>query len=145
MLLSGTGRGRGLGARIGQLACVAALVAGLAAALGTAPALAASGQAALLDALDPAVVAQIAGNYRACIAIELSHVDANANGKLDGYEDAEFFADGAAFCQDELQGEMAHAARMAQFDTDIAAAHAQMEATTAEIINGAKQQLGLEP
>jgi hypothetical protein len=79
------------------------------------------------------------------VAIELAHVDTNANGKLDGAEDVEFFADGEAFCQEELQAEMAHAARMAAVDTDIAAANAQVRAITAAIINGAKRQIGLEP
>jgi hypothetical protein len=72
-------------------------------------------------------------------------VDTNANGKLDATEDAELFADGEAFCQEELQAEMEHAARMAQLDTDIEAAQAQMEATMAEIINEAKRQIGLQP
>jgi hypothetical protein len=117
----------------------------LAAALGVGTVSALSAQSASPGSLDPDVVTQIAGNYRACVALELEHVDSNANGKLDSTEDAEFFADGEAFCQEELQAEMAHAARVAQFDTDIAAANAQVQATTAEIINGAKRQIGLEP
>jgi hypothetical protein len=117
----------------------------LAAALGVGTVSAVSAQSASPGSLDPDVVTQIAGNYRACVALELKHVDSNANGKLDSTEDAEFFADGEAFCQEELQAEMAHAARVAQFDTDIAAANAQVQATTAEIINGAKRQIGLEP
>jgi hypothetical protein len=117
----------------------------LAAALGVGTVSAVSAQSASPGSLDPDVVTQIAGNYRACVALELEHVDSNANGKLDSTEDAEFFADGEAFCQEELQAEMAHAARVAQFDTDIAAANAQVQATTAEIINGAKRQIGLEP
>ena len=120
-------------------------MATLATALGMGSVSAAFAQSASPVALDPAVVTLIGDNYRACVAIELVHVDINANGKLDGAEDAAFFADGEAFCQEELQAEMAHAARMAQFDTDIAAANAQVRATTAEIINGAKRQIGLEP
>ena len=144
MRLNGSERGRGLGL-LRQLAGVAVLTSGLIAALGVARISAVSAQSVSPDALDPTVVAQIAGNYRACVAFELKHVDANANGKLDSTEDADFFADGEAFCQEELQAEMAHAARMAQLDQEIDAAHAQIEATTADIISGAKRQLGLEP
>jgi hypothetical protein len=125
--------------------CQLVRIAALATALGVGSVSAAFAQSASPVGLDPAVVTLIADNYRACVAIELAHVDANANGKLDGTEDAEFFADGEAFCQEELLAEMAHAARMAQLDTDIAAANAQVRATTAEIINGAKRQIGLEP
>lgn len=126
-----------------QLASVMILASGLIAVVDVTSISAVSAQSASANALDPAVVAQIAETYRACVAFELTHVDTNANGKLDSTEDVDFFADGEAFCQEELQAEMAHAARLAQLDQDMDAAHAQIEATTADIISGAKQQLVL--
>lgn len=109
------------------------------------------------EALDPAVVEQIATRYRECIAIELDGVDENGNGIVDPNEDVEFYQEGEEFCQKELAGEVAHAEKIAAGEERIAAlndqqaaaehrialAQASIEATTARIIAGAKAQSGL--
>jgi len=102
--------------------------------------------------LDEAVVAEITANYRACLAEELAAVDDNGNGKLDADEDAQFFADGEAYCQEELEGDMAHATEIASLRAEQAAlqqraatARANIEALTDAIIAGAQADFGLNP
>lgn len=96
------------------------------------------------------MVAEITANYRACLADELAAVDDNGNGKLDADEDVQFFADGEAYCQEELQRKMAHSKRMAAGERRLAElkrqeaeALAEIEALTDAIIAGAQAELGL--
>jgi hypothetical protein len=102
------------------------------------------------EALDRSVVEQISDRYRECMIISLENVDENGNGKVDSNEDIEFYKEGEGFCQEELAGEVAHASEIADLKAGQAAAgeritvaHANIEATTARIIEGAKKQTGL--
>jgi len=98
----------------------------------------------------PETMQQIQVNYAACVAEELAFVDKNNNGKIDESENANLYRTGEVFCNEELQAEMRHAGEIAALnaeqalaETQIADAHAAMEARTRAIIQGAREEIGL--
>lgn len=107
---------------------------------------------------------EINARYQACINMGLEVVDINENGRIDPNEDAAFYRDGEAFCNDELQRDLVHEGRLAALNaqqaaaearTDaaetrtevaearIAAAEARMQAITDSLIADAREEVGL--
>ncbi|MGB1207577.1 MAG: hypothetical protein ACPG7W_00095 [Paracoccaceae bacterium] len=89
------------------------------------------------------VMAEIEARYASCLAEELAAVDDNANQRLDPGEDAAFYREGEAHCNQELQSDMQHAGQMARLNTKRDQIYARLSARTEAIIAGARRQAGL--
>ncbi|PCH75118.1 MAG: hypothetical protein COC12_01855 [Rhodobacteraceae bacterium] len=114
--------------------------------------------------IDPRTMEQIQANYAQCVGEALKVVDTDGNGQINGDENSNLYRFEEKFCNEELQGEMLHAAKIAELDQQIAAAEErtaaaeermaaseertadaqrQIEAITNGLINGAREEAGI--